>query len=207
MSVVSSRRVFPPWMRCAAVLWLAIWIPAYWHTWGVTNFLHLCDIAVLLACAGVAIQSPLLISSQALASLLIDLIWTLDVAWRAVSGRQLIGGTEYLFDARFPLWIRLLTLFHVALPFLLLWALTRTGYDRRALRLQSGIAFIALIAARFAGAQPNINFAFADPFHRTWGSAPVQIAMIFLFLVVVFYFPTHLLLARLFRPQGENGTI
>ncbi len=207
MSVVSSRRVFPPWMRCAAVLWLAIWIPAYWHTWGVTNFLHLCDIAVLLACAGVAIQSPLLISSQALASLLIDLIWTLDVAWRAVSGRQLIGGTEYLFDARFPLWIRLLTLFHVALPFLLLWALTHTGYDRRALRLQSGIAFIALIAARFAGAQPNINFAFADPFHRTWGSAPVQIAMIFLFLVVVFYFPTHLLLARLFRPQGENGTI
>lgn len=207
MSVVSSRRVFPPWMRCAAVLWLAIWIPAYWHTWGVTNFLHLCDIAVLLACAGVAIQSPLLISSQAVASLLIDLIWTLDVAWRAVSGRQLIGGTEYLFDARFPLWIRLLTLFHVALPFLLLWALTRTGYDRRALRLQSGIAFIALIAARFAGAQPNINFAFADPFHRTWGSAPVQIAMIFLFLVVVFYFPTHLLLARLFRPQGENGTI
>ncbi|MGH9685188.1 MAG: hypothetical protein ACRD4S_16445 [Candidatus Acidiferrales bacterium] len=207
MSVVSSRRVVPTLIRCAAVLWLALWIPAYWHAWGVANFLHLCDIAVLLACVGLAIESPLLISSQAVASLVIDLIWTLDVAWRAVSGRQLIGGTEYLFDSRFPLWVRLLTLFHVALPFLLLWAMTRTGYDRRALRLQSGIAFAALLAARFAGAQANINFVFADPFHHTWGPAPVHIAVIFLFLVVVFYFPTHLLLARLFRQPGESGTI
>ena len=116
--------------------------------------------------------------------------------------QHLTGGTEYMWDARFPLWVRLLSLFHVVLPVLLLAALRRAGYDHRALRLQSWIAAALLAASRFLGPTQNVNYAFADPiFHRAFGPAPVHLAVIFAALVRIIYWPTHLLLARAFPPQ------
>jgi hypothetical protein len=107
-----------------------------------------------------------------------------------------------MWDARFPLWVRLLSLFHVVLPMLLLAALRRAGYDRRALLLQSGIAMVILLVSRFFGPTQNLNYAFADPiFHRAFGPAPVHLALIFAALAGIIYWPTHLLLARAFPPQ------
>lgn len=191
----------PQWIRWVALVWLAFWFATYWRTWGPANFLHFCDIAEALACVGFVTDSALLISSQAVASLLVDLAWALDAGSKLVAGRHLIGGTEYMWDTRYPLWIRLLSLFHLALPVLLLWALRRVGYDRRALALQSAIALPAFIASRFVSQAENMNYAFADPFfHRAWGPAPVHIAVIFLFMVLIVYLPTHVLLKRLFQP-------
>ena len=145
-----------------------------------------------------------MISSQAVSSVLIDIVWTLDVAARLVFGRHLIGGTEYLFDATTPLWARLLSLFHVVLPIILLWSLARLGYDRRAWKLQSAILLPVLIASRFVTPDQNLNFAVRDPFlHRSYGPAPTHLAITFLFLVFVVYFPTHLLFSRLF-PSPES---
>jgi hypothetical protein len=198
----ASPYKFPIWLRCAAVLWLGIWIPAYWHTWGATNFLHLCDIAVLFTCAGLLTNSTLLISSQAVGSLLVDLAWVLDATWHLARGRGLLGGADYLFDANYPLWVRLLTLFHVVMPVLLLWALGRTGYDRRAWPLQSAIALLAFVAARFTLPAENINYAFTDPFiHRAWGPPPAHVLISWLFMTLVVYLPTHLVLRKLFRKQ------
>jgi hypothetical protein len=120
-----APRKLPLWIRWAVLVWLAIWIPAYWRTWGAANFLHLCDIAVILTCVGVLTNSALLISSQAVSSLLVDAAWALDAGWRLFRGRGLLGGAEYLFDAHYPLWVRMLSLFHIAMPVLLLWALHR----------------------------------------------------------------------------------
>ena len=50
----------PDWLRWSAILWLLIWFPAYWHTWGAENFLHLCDLAVILTCIGFWADSALL---------------------------------------------------------------------------------------------------------------------------------------------------
>ncbi len=194
-----QQAAFPPWVRASAVVWLVIWIPAYWHTWGAANFLHLCDIAVLLVCVGLCMNSRLLISSQAVSSLLVDLMWMLDAGWHWVWGRGLLGGTDYLFDPSYPLWVRLLTLFHVVMPLFVLWALGRIGYDRRAWLLQSAIALLAFAAARFTPPAQNINYAFADPFlGRAWGPAPVHILLSWLFMVVVVYLPTHLALKAVF---------
>ncbi|HKV06161.1 MAG TPA: hypothetical protein VJO53_13780 [Candidatus Acidoferrales bacterium] len=202
MAAPSATSVrFPAWVRWAAIAWLLIWIPAYGRTWGAANFLHVCDIAVILACIGVWSNSALLISSQTVSSLLVDAAWTLDAGWRLFRGRNLIGGTEYLFDASYPLWIRLLTLFHIAMPVLLLWALQRIGYDRRGWALQCAIALPAFVAARFTSPAVNINYAFTDPFvHRAWGPAPVHVMISWLFMAVVIYFPTHAALKRFFPP-------
>jgi hypothetical protein len=194
---------FPAWLRWSTVAWMALWVPAYWRTWGPSNFLQLCDISVILTCLGLWTDNLLLISSQAVSALLIDLVWTIDVFWRFFSGRPLLGATEYLFDARYPLWVRLLSLFHLAMPPLLLWALQRAGYDRRGIALQSLIALAVLTASRFTSPAKNMNFAFTDPFfHRAWGAPPVQVAITFLFLTVVLYLPTDLMLSRIFRRKG-----
>jgi hypothetical protein len=187
------------WIRWVALLWLVFWFAVYWRNWGVLNFLHFCDIAEILACIGFVADSALLISSQAVASLLVDAAWALDAGWQILFRHHLIGGTEYLFDPSHPLWVRLLSLFHLALPVLLLWALHRLGYDHRGLPLQLGIAFVAFVASRFTPPAENMNDAFADPFfHRAWGPAPVHIVVIFLFMLFAVYLPTHLFLQRLF---------
>jgi hypothetical protein len=191
----------PDWLRWLALVSLVLWFAVYWHAWGPANFLHLCDIAVILTCIGLYTNNALLISSQAVSSVLIDIVWTLDAATRLFFGRHLIGGTEYLFDSTTPLWARLLSLFHIILPFILLWSLSRLGYDRRAWKLQSAILLPVLIASRFVTPDQNLNFAVKDLFlHRSYGPAPVHLAITFLFLVFVVYFPTHMLFSRLFPP-------
>lgn len=188
-----------PRMRWAAAAWLLVWTPAYASVWGFTNFFHLCDIAVVLTCAGLWSGSRLLLSSQAVSSIVTDLSWDLDVCWRLVSGRHLFGGTEYMWQPEFPLFVRLLSLFHVVWPVLLVWSLSRVGYDRRGLPLQAAITLCALVASRALGPALNLNYAFSEPFRgRSFGPAPLHVLVILGAIVSFAYVPTHLLLTRLF---------
>jgi hypothetical protein len=188
-----------PILRWVALSWLVVWLPSYVWAWGWANLLHLCDMAVILGCVGIWWGSSLLISSQAVGSLAAGILWVLDVGWRLTTGRFLVGGTDYMWDARYPLWVRLLSCFHIGLPLALLWAMRKVGYDRRALALQAAIAVGLFVAARFLPQELNLNYAYRDPlFHRVWGPAPVHLAVIFFFAVVFLYWPTHLLLGWMF---------
>jgi hypothetical protein len=203
---VHARAAFPI-ARWIALGWLVIWIPAYWRVWGWQNFLHFCDVSVILACVGIWYGNRLLVSSQVLASLLPDALWSLDAGWRLFTGHNLFGGTEYLWDSRFPLWVRLLSLFHVVLPILLVAAVARIGYDRRALALQAGIAGMLLVISQAFSSNANMNYAFRDPvFHRAWGPAPAHILVMFVGIVVLAYWPAHLLLGRLFGDGNARTT-
>lgn len=185
------------------LVWLVVWVPLYWRHYGPAVFLNLCDIAVVLTVAGLWLGSARLLSMQALSSLVVDGAWVLDLAIRALSGRHVIGGTEYMWDPRYPVWLRMLSLFHVWLPVTLVWAVRRLGYDRRALRLQTALAAVVVVASRAIGPEANTNFAFRDPFlDRAWGPWPVHVAVIVFGLFVV-YGATHLVLERLAVP-GED---
>jgi hypothetical protein len=188
-----------PVLRWVSLLWVAVWLPAYVHVWGWANLLHLCDVAVLLGCVGLWWGSPLLISSQAVSSLAAGVFWSVDVGWRLLTGRFLIGGTDYMWDTRYPLLVRLLSSFHIGLPLAMLSAMRKVGYDRRALALQAAIAASLFVIARFLPPEMNLNYAFRDPvFHRSWGPAPVHLAVMFVGAVALLYWPTHLLLSRMF---------
>jgi hypothetical protein len=197
-----------PILRWVGIAWLVVWIPAYWHAWGWENFLHFCDVAVFLSCIGLWLRGPLLLSSQALASLVPDAVWCIDAGWHWFTGHGVFGGTEYMWDHSVPLWIRLLSLFHVVLPCVLLYALAKVGYDRHALPLQIAICAALLVASRFFGAQLNLNYAYQEPlFHRTWGPAPIHLAAVLVFISLVFYAPMHLLFTRLFAPAQNRRTL
>ncbi len=205
LTPAERSRQIPAWLRWCALLFLAVWFPTYWIYWRPSTFVHLCDVAVILTCIGLWSSNSLLLSSQAVSSILVDLVWCFDVAWTALRAEHPIGGTEYMWDATRPLWVRMLSMFHVIWPFLLLWAIYQVGYDRRGWILQSGIAAVVLVVSRFFGPVENLNYAFADPFfHRAWGPAPVHLAITLAVLVGAVYLPTHWVLARCL-PRSRTG--
>jgi hypothetical protein len=198
---------FPAAWRWAAAAWLVVWFPAYAVTWGWKNFLALCDVAVILTGVGIWIGSwsSLLLSSQVLPAVLVGGLWAADVAGRLMTGKHLIGGTEYMWDDRFPLAVRLLSLFHLVLPVVLVAGLRRVGYDRRGLALQTAITAVLLVAARLVSDPvKNLNYAFRDPiWGRFWGSIPTHLGFILVGALVLVYLPTHLALSRALRPPAE----
>ncbi|HEY6909665.1 MAG TPA: hypothetical protein VI356_09870 [Myxococcales bacterium] len=192
-------------MRWVAAAWLCVWAPAYASVWGFSNFLRLCDVAVILTCAGLWWGSALLLSSQALFSIGADLLWDVDVCSRLLLGRHLFGGTEYMWQPEFPLFVRLLSLFHVVWPLLLVWSLRRVGYDRRGLPLQAAVTLAALVASRACGPALNLNYAFRDPlWGRQLGPPAAHLIVIFAGTVALLYLPTHLLLSRLLAPATRR---
>jgi hypothetical protein len=78
-------------------------------------------------------ESPLLVSMQAVAITLIQMLWVVDLLCRLVAGVHVTGVTSYMLDPTIPRFLRGLSSFHGWLPFSLLWLLSRLGYDRRAL--------------------------------------------------------------------------
>lgn len=206
-----GARGIPLWIKIAALVWVAAWLPIYavYYPWA--NFLHLSDIAILLTTIGLWTSSSLLISSQAVSVLIGETLWCVDVLWTVASGHHLIGGTQYMWDSHYPLWLRLMSLYHFVLPVLLVWAVARLGYNRRGLRLQAIIGAAALVGGRlWGGVKHNVNFAFRDPiFHRSWGPAPVHLLMMYAGMIILVYLPTHWLLAGLFDrpgPASKGGT-
>ncbi len=187
-----------PRLRWAAAAFVAVYLPAYALAYGIANLLFLCNLSVLLAAIAIWTCNRVLISSQAVAILLVGAAWTLDAAGRLVFGSHLIGGTEYMWDPQWPLATRLLSLYHVALPVVLLVALRRIGYDARGYWLQSAIAVVAVGAGRLFGPHANINHSFADPFlKRSWGGAFSHVALVAGFMTLVAYPLSHLLLKAL----------
>ena len=129
MQLLVSPKVYFAIARWVALAWVLVWLPLYTRSWGWRNMLHLCDVSVVVACLGLWFRNSLLVSSQALLSPLVGVVWTLDISWRMLTGHHLFGGTEYMWDAHYALWLRLLSCFHIVLPIVLLWALQVLGYD------------------------------------------------------------------------------
>lgn len=195
----AAQHLFPR-LRWLGVAWLAIYVPSYWLAYGPLNFLFLCNVGVMITALGLVAGSRLLVSSQAVAAPIIGLVWALDAGYRVLTGDFLFGGTAYMWDPQYPLWTRLLSLYHLAWPLLLLWIMGRIGYDRRGVWLQTAIAGTSLAVARlFTDPALNINFAFVDPFlGRQFGPAVLHVAISLAVLAGVAYGLTHRLLCRRF---------
>ncbi len=101
------------------VLYVAIVVPCYWVTYTPWNFLYFCDIALLATAVALWLESPLIVSMQAIAITVPQLLWVVDLLYRLVAGVHLTGVTAYMLDPGLPLWLRLFSSFHGWLPFLL----------------------------------------------------------------------------------------
>lgn len=190
----------PLWLKIAWTVWLIAWAPVYWRQYGAQNFLFFCDIGNVLIGIGLWLESPLLFSCVASGLLLFQTLYTIDLAGALLLGRHLVGGTEYMFDPGLPLFIRLLSLFHVVTPPLLLWAIWRLGYDWRGWKLQTAMTWIVVPINYFWRSEMDVNWARGLFFHEQHMVPGFVYLMAYLIAVPLFvYFPTHLFLDWLSR--------
>ena len=205
----ARQRTIPLWVKVPYTAFVAVLVPYYWRTYGPLNFLWFCDIALLVTLAALWFESPFLFGMQAVAITLPQLLWVVDFMAR-VAGVHLLGVAAYMFDPQIPLFVRGLSSFHGWLPFVLVWAVRRLGYDRRALAAQTLVALVLLPICYFFTPQPpapaddptaavNLNWVFGpgEAVVQTWMAPGLYLAVQMAFWPLVIYLPTHLLFKKL----------
>ncbi len=197
----SAPRI-PLWLKVAWTVWLCAYIPVYVHGWGPQAFLWFCNVCNLVVAAALWTESPLLFSWQAVSVLAVQIGWCVDLASRLVFGFHPLHSTEYMFDPKWPLYLRLFSLFHAVMPVLLLWALRRFGFDRRAILVQVAASTVMLPVSWLLGPGEyrNINWTWA-PFGReqTWMPPFAYLLVAMVAYPVLLWLPTHVALALIFR--------
>jgi hypothetical protein len=196
----------PRWLKVFWTVWVLVWAPIYWRQYGAQNFLFFCDLGNILITVGLWLESSLIFSWQACGLLLFQTLFIIDLAGAMVSGRHLIGGTEYMFDPHIALAIRLLSLFHVVTPPLILWVIWRLGYDRRGWKLQTLTTWIVIPTNYFWRPRYDVNWARGLGFHEQHVVPGFLYVLTYLTVVpAAVYYPTHLLLAWWMRGRKPTS--
>jgi hypothetical protein len=211
MMTQTASRV-PLWLKVAHTVFMAVLVPVYWHYYGPTNFLYFCDVALLLTLIAIWPENALLISMCAVGISVPQTVWVIDFA-AGLAGFQFTGMTNYMFDASHSLFLRLLSLFHGWLPFLLVYLVWRTGYDRRGFWSWTLLSWALLFICFFFMPPPtpnpgltpvNINYVWGlnDTAAQTWMPPYVWFGGMLVGLPLIAFAPVHLLLAR-FMPKAH----
>lgn len=196
-------------LKLGYTAFMAVLVPVYWTSYGPTNFLYFCDMALILTLAGVWMESPLLVSMPTVGILAPQILWAFDFAL-GVFGVRLTGLTDYMFNPASPLLLRGLSLFHGWLPFVLVYLVWRLGYDRRALFAWTALAWALMLISFFflpgptpdAGLTPvNVDYVFglSDSAPQNWMPAWAWLALMMAALPAVLFAPVHMAMAR-WRP-------
>lgn len=212
MLTATSVSRIPRSLKLAYTGFMAVLVPVYWINYGPSNFLYFCDIALLIALAGIWTESRLLISLPAVGILAPQLLWVADYAAHLV-GFTLTGMTDYMFDASKSRFLRGLSLFHGWLPFLLIFLVWRLGYDRRALACWTGLAWCVLLICYVCMPGPtpdpgqaavNINYVhgFSDVAAQTLMPPWAWLGLMMIGMPLALFVPTHYALARWLGNRG-----
>ena len=133
---------------------------------------------------------------------------------------HMLGLTGYMFDSRLPMFTRGLSLFHGWLPVLLVWLLSRLGYDKRALPawtgLAAGLVFVCYFFTPPAGAHLantnipiNLNYlyGFNDQQPQTWINQNLYVILWPGVLWLSAFLPTHLVLRKIFTASQQTASL
>jgi hypothetical protein len=191
-----GRGRIPLWIKVLYTLFLLVLVPVYWREYGPTNFLWASDIALFVVFVAIWLENPLLVSMMAIGVLPFELAWTVDF----LAGARVIGMASYMFDPDLPLYLRALSLYHVALPPVMIFLLYRLGYDRRALLAQTLLVWVVLpVTFLVTAPADNINLVFGLGREPQTSIHPLlYLGLEMVLLPVVVCLPAHLLLRRLF---------
>ncbi|AHE98686.1 membrane protein [Thioalkalivibrio paradoxus ARh 1] len=191
----------PLWFKSAYLAFVAVLVPAYTVEHGLVNFLWLSNVALLGGLLAAWFESPRLASMLLVAVLLPELAWILDfLASLVLLGRSLFGVVEYMYNPEIALFVRLLSLYHLLLPFVLLWLVWRLGYDRGAWKLWIPIGLsILLLSFLLSSPERNVNWVWGpggEP--QEWMSPQAWLIAVMLFCSALWWV-TQMLLGHVLR--------
>ena len=198
-------RRLPLWLKIAWTAFVLVWAPLYWHQYGPQTFLFYCDLGNLFVLLGLWAESKLIFSWQAVGLLVFQSLYVVDLLGAFLSGHHAFGGTEYMFDPSISILIRMLGLYHVVVPPLLLWVLHRLGYDPGAWKWQVLEMLIVVPIAFFWHAEANVNFARGIGHEQHVIPSWLYLIGYLVFVPLVIYWPTHKALLRLYQPRSAAG--
>jgi len=194
--------MIPLWLKIVYTLFLCVLVPAYWRLAeaGPRNFLWFSDIALLATGVALWLENSLIVSTMTVGVLLPEIFWNVGFFVRLTTGRSITGLSEYMFESWRPLFSRLLSLFHIFLPPLLVWLVYVLGYDQRAFVSMTLVSLIVL-PVTYAATKPehNINWVHGWEGRLPWGLSPrAYVALLMIAFPVVVFLPTHMLLRAIF---------
>lgn len=183
------------WIKVPYTLFLCVLVPVYWRHYGPTNFLWGSDIALFVVFVALWLESPLPNSMMAIGVLPFELAWIVDF----LSGARVIGMASYMFNPDLPLYLRALSLYHMALPPVMIFLLYRLGYDRRALWAQTVLVWIVLpVTYLVTDPADNINLVFGFGREPQTSLHPLlYLGLEMILLPIIICLPAHLVLQRL----------
>jgi hypothetical protein len=202
---LQNRALIPLWVKIVYTYFVAALVPFYLMYYGPANFLWFCDIALLLTVPALWLESRFLTSMQFIAAFLGSMAWLVDFLPRLIAGYHVLGITAYMFRPDIPLVIRIFSLFHGWLPFLLLWMVCRLGYDRRGWLAQSLLSCVVLpICFVFTDPIRSLNGVFGPSGEKpqTWMDPWLFLAVVTVFYPLGLYLPAHLLAIWAFRKRS-----
>jgi hypothetical protein len=172
----------------------------WWRHYTWRNFLWFSDIAFIGAVPALWLESSAIASVLAVAVLLPEILWNVDLAARLLTRRRITGLTDYMFEPQRPRLLRGLSLFHVPLPLVLLWMVREYGYDARVGLVGAlGLAAIVLPWSRVVSTpERNINWTHGLGARRTRLQPATYVVLLYCAFALVVFVPTHLLLQALF---------
>jgi hypothetical protein len=199
---VKRARIVPSWLKFGYAVAVPVIAVVYWHAYGPQNYLWLSDIALVLTAAAVWTGSRRLASMPSVGVLPLELAWSVDF----LTGGRYIGLAAYMYDAELSLYLRALSLFHLALPPTLIYLLYRFGYDRKAPLYQTPLTMAAFIGAYvLASPEANINWVYGPNEPQDLLPPLVYLGIVMAVYPLVVMLPAHFILKRLF-PTRERAT-
>lgn len=204
------KPVLPLWFKILTTLFFGVVIVFNATQYGWVDLLWFCDVAMMVFIVGVWVESPLLVSMAALSCIGPQIVWMVDFFYRLFSGNPLLGFTDYMFEAGYPLVNFVVSLFHIWMPLPVLWGVSRMGYDPRGFKWQTAFGSLVILLSYVFTEGPhspagNLNQVYGlgsgiQQWMHPWG----WLALIMLYCVVVIYLPSHLVGKWLFRNRVKR---
>jgi hypothetical protein len=199
-AITQAARV-PLGLKLAYTAFMVVLVPVYLHFYGPTNFLYFCDIALILTLIAIWPENTLIISMCAIGIVIPQAVWVVDFLVN-LGGFSLTGMTDYMFQSNHSLSLRLLSLFHGWMPFLLLYLVWKIGYDRRALWPWTGLFWAVMLVCFFFMPPPtpdpgltpvNINYVWGmrDTEAQTMLPAWLWLVSLMIGVPLFVFMPTH----------------
>ncbi len=188
------------WITIPYTLFVAVLVPVYWVRYGPTNLLWFSDMALIVTLAALWLESSFLVSMMTTGVLLFDVVWSFLFFYRLIQGGRTVGFLGYMFDPQYSIFIRALSLFHIMLPIVQLWAIGKLGYDIQAWKYQVVLGWIVLpLTYAVSGPKENINWVYGlKEVPQKWLPAPLYVAALMVLYSTLACYPTHRILKTFF---------